>query len=207
MSVFIANEAGEAEVDEVALAGLARFVLDAMKVNPLAELSVMLVEAADMTDLHVRYMGEDGPTDVLAFQQDEAFESTYADTADSDPTTLLGDVVLCPEVARRQALAAGHPTQRELHLLCTHGILHLLGYDHAEPAEEREMFRLQEDLLVRWEAAVAVGAGVAGTATSSGTATSGATGSGATGSDATGSDATGSGATGSGAASAGPGAG
>jgi len=155
MSVFIANEAGETDVDELALTGLARFVLDAMKVNPLAELSVMIVETSAMTDLHLRYMGEDGPTDVLAFPQDEAFESSYADSADSDPTTLLGDVVLCPEVARRQAAAAGHSTQRELHLLCAHGILHLLGYDHAEPAEEREMFRLQEDLLARWEAAVA----------------------------------------------------
>ncbi|OHV29480.1 MULTISPECIES: rRNA maturation RNase YbeY [Pseudofrankia] len=157
MSVFIANEAGETDVDEVALAALARFVLDGMKVNPLAELSVMLVETAAMTELHVRYMGEDGPTDVLAFPQDEAFESSYADSADSDPTTLLGDVVLCPEVARRQAASAGHSTQRELHLLCTHGILHLLGYDHAEPAEEREMFRLQEDLLARWETANATG--------------------------------------------------
>ena len=150
MSVFIANEAGEAEVDEVALAGLARFVLDAMKVNPLAELSVMIVETAAMTDLHVRYMGEDGPTDVLAFPQDEAFESSYADSADADPTTLLGDVVLCPEVARRQAATAGHSTQRELHLLCTHGILHLLGFDHAEPAEHATMFGLQDRLLDSW---------------------------------------------------------
>ncbi|ONH24888.1 rRNA maturation RNase YbeY [Pseudofrankia asymbiotica] len=157
MSVFIANEAGETDVDEVTLAALARFVLDAMKVNPLAELSVMLVETAAMTELHVRYMGEDGPTDVLAFPQDEAFESSYADSADSDPTTLLGDVVLCPEVARRQAASAGHSAQRELHLLCAHGILHLLGYDHAEPAEEREMFRLQEDLLARWDTASTAG--------------------------------------------------
>jgi len=167
MSVFIANEAGEADLDEIALAGLARFVLDAMKVNPLAELSVMLVETSAMTELHVRYMGEDGPTDVLAFPQDEAFESSYADSAESDPTTLLGDVVLCPEVARRQAATAGHSAQRELHLLCTHGILHLLGYDHAEPAEEREMFRLQEDLLTRWEAAGAAGP-AAGSADSAG---------------------------------------
>jgi probable rRNA maturation factor len=173
MSVFIANEAGDADVDELALSGLARFVLDAMKVNPLAELSVMLVESAAMTELHVRYMGEDGPTDVLAFPQDEAFESSYADSADTDPTTLLGDVVLCPEVARRQAATAGHTTQRELHLLCTHGILHLLGYDHSEPAEEREMFRLQEDLLARWETAGGVtstgpAGGAAGSASAAG---------------------------------------
>lgn len=155
MAVFIANESGDADVDEVALAALARFVLDAMKVNPLAELSVMLVDTRAMTDLHIQYMGEDGPTDVLAFPQDEVFDAAYADSADTDPETLLGDVVLCPEVARAQAAAAGHSMQRELHLLCTHGILHLLGYDHAEPAEEREMFRLQADLLHRWETAAA----------------------------------------------------
>jgi probable rRNA maturation factor len=158
MAVFIANESGARDVDEVALAALARFVLDSMKVNPLAELSVMLVEPAAMTDLHVRYMGEEGPTDVLAFPQDDAFEASWSETADDDLTTLLGDVVLCPEVARRQAATAGHSMERELHLLCTHGILHLLGYDHAEPAEEREMWKLQNRLLASWDAAAGTGA-------------------------------------------------
>jgi probable rRNA maturation factor len=123
-----------------------------MQVNPLAELSVMLVESATMSDLHVRYMGEEGPTDVLAFPQDDAFEASRSE-ADEDLATLLGDVVLCPEVARRQAAAAGQSLERELHLLCTHGILHLLGYDHAEPAEEREMWKLQNRLLASWDAA------------------------------------------------------
>ncbi|SNQ46904.1 Endoribonuclease YbeY [Frankia canadensis] len=153
MAVFVANESGASDVDEVRLTALARFVLDAMKISPLAELSVMLVEEKAMTDLHVRYMGEEGPTDVLSFAQDEAFDASWSESGDDDPTTLLGDVVLCPDVARRQAEAAGHSFERELHLLCTHGILHLLGYDHAEPDEEREMWKIQNKLLTSWDAA------------------------------------------------------
>jgi probable rRNA maturation factor len=147
------------DVDEVRLTALARFVLDAMKVSPLAELSVLLVEEKAMTDLHVRYMGEEGPTDVLSFAQDEAFDASWSESGDDDPTTLLGDVVLCPDVARRQAEQAGHTFERELHLLCTHGILHLLGYDHAEPDEEREMWKIQNRLLTSWDAAVRSTAG------------------------------------------------
>ncbi|MDX6211551.1 MAG: putative rRNA maturation factor, partial [Frankiales bacterium] len=63
---------------------------------------------------------------------------------------LLGDVVLCPEVAAKQAVEAGHPAEAELHMLATHGVLHLLGYDHAEPEEAQEMFGLQGELLAAW---------------------------------------------------------
>ncbi|AEH09077.1 MULTISPECIES: rRNA maturation RNase YbeY [Protofrankia] len=156
MAVFVANESG-VEADEVTLTALARFVLDTMKVNPLAELSVMLVEQAAMEELHVRYMGEEGPTDVLAFPQDDAFDPSAPDSGEDDPTLLLGDIVLCPEVARRQAAKAGHSTEHEMHLLCTHGILHLLGYDHAEPDEEREMWAVQSRLLTSWASARAAG--------------------------------------------------
>ncbi|CAO5239006.1 rRNA maturation RNase YbeY [Frankia sp. AgKG'84/4] len=159
MAVFVANESSAADVNEVRLTGLARFVLDAMKVSPLAELSVMLIEEKAMSDLHVRYMGEEGPTDVLSFAQDEAFDASWSESGDDDPTTLLGDVVLCPDVARRQAEQAGHSFERELHLLCTHGILHLLGYDHAEPDEEREMWKIQSKLLASWEAAARTAGG------------------------------------------------
>jgi probable rRNA maturation factor len=152
MAVFVANESG-AEIDEATLAALARFVMDRMKVNPLAELSVMLVDPAAMEELHVRYLGEDGPTDVLAFPQDDAMDPSAPDSGEDDPTLLLGDVVLCPDVARRQAAKAGHPVEREMHLLCTHGILHLLGYDHAEPEEERRMWDVQSRLLLAWDAA------------------------------------------------------
>jgi probable rRNA maturation factor len=90
-------------------------------------------------------MGESGPTDVLSFPMDELRPGR--DGAPSGPG-LLGDVVLCPEVARSQAVVAGHTVAEELLLLTAHGVLHLLGYDHAEPDEEREMFDLQRRLLL-----------------------------------------------------------
>jgi probable rRNA maturation factor len=146
MSVEINNESG-APVDERSLAALARFALDRMGIHPLAELSVLLVDTEAMEHLHRQWMDEPGPTDVLAFPMDELRPSV--DEADPEPG-LLGDVVLCPQVAARQAAAAGHTTEDELHLLCTHGILHLLGYDHDEPAREKEMFHRQAELLAAW---------------------------------------------------------
>ncbi len=148
MSVDVANESG-VEVDELTLVSLARSVLDAMQIHPLAELSILLVDAEAMEKLHVRWMGEPGPTDVMAFPMDELETSRGPDDEEPEPT-LLGDVVLCPQVAARQAADAGHGMADELYLLCTHGILHLLGYDHAEPAEKDEMFARQAELLTVW---------------------------------------------------------
>lgn len=144
MSVEVDNESGVA-VDEVEVAALARHVLDALHVHPQAELFVRLVDTDAMTDLHVRWMDEQGPTDVLSFPMDELRPGREG--APSDPG-LLGDVVVCPQVAATQAKAAGHATEEEVLLLTTHGILHLLGYDHAEPEEEKEMFALQRRLLL-----------------------------------------------------------
>ena len=147
MTVDVNDESG-AEEDASALAGLARFVLDRMRIHPLAELSVLLVDADAMAALHVQWMDEAGPTDVLSFPMDELRPGTE----DREPEPgLLGDVVICPQVAAEQATKAGHTAEHELHLLCTHGILHLLGYDHAEPEEEQEMFALQRDLLASWQ--------------------------------------------------------
>lgn len=156
MSIDIANESGAA-VDEAALAALARYALDQMRIHPLAELSVLLVDEQAMADLHERWMNEPGPTDVLAFPMDE-FRSPQVggghagshDDGDQVPEPLLGDVVLCPQVAAEQARAAGHHTADELELLCTHGILHLLGYDHATPDEHASMFGLQDRILASW---------------------------------------------------------
>jgi len=148
VSIDVANESG-ADVDETVLAALARYVLDQLGVHPLAELSLVLVDVSTMSDLHEKWMDESGPTDVLAFPMDELRPGPR--DADEEPEPgLLGDVVLCPEVARRQGEQAGHGTGAELRLLCTHGILHLLGYDHAEPEEHREMFAIQADLLDGW---------------------------------------------------------
>jgi probable rRNA maturation factor len=78
------------------------------------------------------------------------------DTEDQMPT-LLGDVVLCPVIAERQAVEAGHSTEDELQLLCTHGVLHLLGYDHADAEEHKEMFDLQGEMLSSWHASRSAG--------------------------------------------------
>jgi probable rRNA maturation factor len=150
MTIEVANESG-VEVDVFALEQLARHVLDEMGVHPLVELSIRLVDVTSMTSLHEHFMSEPGPTDVLAFPMDELHDQRDDSDEETDaPPTLLGDVVLCPEIAAKQAAQAGHRPEDELHLLCTHGVLHLLGYDHAEPAEEREMFATQTRLLQSW---------------------------------------------------------
>jgi probable rRNA maturation factor len=159
VSVEVANEAG-IEVDEAGLSALAQFVLDRMGIHPLAELSILLVDTAAMAELHEKWMDEPGPTDVLAFPLDE-LRPPREDDSEPEPG-LLGDVVLCPEVAASQARAAGHSVVDELNLLCVHGILHLLGYDHAEPADEREMFGLQGRIVVAWQEQQAAGRTSAG---------------------------------------------
>ncbi len=157
MSIEIANESGYA-VDEARLLTLARHALDEMGVNPMAELSLLLVDIAYMAELNHRWMDGSGPTDVLAFPMDELDVDRGPGVGDDSPEpSLLGDVVLCPAVAERQARGAGHRTEDELHLLTVHGILHLLGYDHAEPDEEKEMFALQGTLLRSFRAAQAAG--------------------------------------------------
>jgi probable rRNA maturation factor len=144
MSIEINNESG-APVDEGALQRLATFALDHLHVHADADLAILMVDEAAMEQLHVQWMDEPGPTDVLSFPMDELRPGTEDQPA---PPGLLGDVVLCPQVAEAQARTAGHPLIDELLLLTTHGILHLLGFDHAEPAEEKEMFGVQRDILV-----------------------------------------------------------
>ena len=152
MSIEVCNESG-VPVDESLVASVARYALDAMHVNPAAELSILAVTEEVMSELHERWMDEPGPTDVMSFPMDElAEESRRPDAPDLGPA-LLGDIVLCPEFAKAQARKAGHALADELHLLTVHGVLHLLGYDHAEPEEEREMFALQSRLLAEWQAA------------------------------------------------------
>jgi probable rRNA maturation factor len=151
MSIEIANESG-VEVDSDAILAVARHALDEMGVNPLAELSVLLVDPDYMTELNHRWMDGDGPTDVLAFPMDESSVDHGPGESGGEPA-LLGDIVLCPDIASKQAAAAGHSTTHELALLTVHGALHLLGYDHAEPDEEKVMFGLQARLLESWRAA------------------------------------------------------
>jgi probable rRNA maturation factor len=143
MSIEINNES-VVPVDEAALLRLASYALDQLHVHPDAELAIVLVDEAAMEQLHVQWMDEPGPTDVLSFPMDELRPGTEDAIT---PAGLLGDIVLCPQVAIAQAEEAGHGALDEMLLLTTHGILHLLGFDHAEPAEEKEMFGIQRDIL------------------------------------------------------------
>ncbi len=156
MSVDVNDESGT-ELDVQRLSALSRFVLDRLRVHPLAELSVLAVDIDTMTTHHKQWMDLDGPTDVMSFPMDELRPGSE----DEDPEPgLLGDVLLCPEVAATQARESGHSTGHELDLLCTHGILHLLGYDHEEPDDHQEMFSLQTRLLTDWWADRGLPAGV-----------------------------------------------
>lgn len=148
MSIEVSNESG-LDVSELELVSVARFVITELKVNPAAELSLVLVDTATMADLHMRWMDLPGPTDVMSFPMDEIEPGGRPDALDPGPA-MLGDVVLCPEFAADQATAAGHTLGQELALLTVHGVLHLLGYDHGEPEEEKEMFALQRKLLEDW---------------------------------------------------------
>ncbi len=144
MTVEVLNET-PVEVDSMELVACSRYVLQELRVHPRAELSVILVDENTMSDLHQRWMDLPGPTDVMSFPMDEL---TPGRDGQEPVEGMLGDVVLCPQVAARQAAEAGHTTAEELLLLLIHGILHLLGFDHAEPAEQEEMFDRQRRLLL-----------------------------------------------------------
>ncbi len=148
MSIEILNES-EHDLDVNRLAALSRFVMDRMRVHPLAELCIKAVDEPTIAQLNEQWMDKTGPTDVLAFPMDELRPGMVGE----EPTEgVLGDLVLCPAVAEQQGATAGHGTEAELELLTVHGILHLLGYDHAEPEEHRVMFGLQDELLAAWRA-------------------------------------------------------
>ncbi len=144
MSVEVLNECGYA-VDELELVACARYVMEQLKVHPEAELCITLVDEAAMETLHVQWMDLPGPTDVMSFPMDELRPGRDGIPPEEG---VLGDIVLCPSVAERQAAEAGHAPIEELLLLTTHGVLHLLGFDHGEPEEHREMFELQRQLLL-----------------------------------------------------------
>ncbi|MDQ5816358.1 MAG: rRNA maturation RNase YbeY [Actinomycetota bacterium] len=137
MEVFIANEQ-ELSVDEPSLSGLARHVLDKEGLDESAELSILLIGADHIRRLNARFAGNDHATDVLSFpmmDDEEANES------------MLGDVVLCPEIARANAEKLNHSLDRELNVLLVHGILHLLGYDHQGKMDQSEMERRLTEIL------------------------------------------------------------
>lgn len=143
MSVEINNDSGQ-QVDELRALHLADFALDYLHIDARAELAIQFVDVPTMSQLHVQWMDEEGPTDVLSFPMDELRMGTEDEPT---PAGLLGDIVVCPEYAQGNADKAGHTLMNEILLLITHGILHLLGFDHVTPEEEAEMFGLQRKVL------------------------------------------------------------
>ena len=148
MSIDISNESG-IEVDNAALVRLATFAMDQLRIHPLAELSILLVDEATMTAYHEKYLGESGPTDVLSFPMDELRSPT---DGEEPPVGLLVDIWLCPEVAERQAREHQRSASEEAEYLLIHGLLHLLGYDHASLEERAEMFGLTDKIISGWAA-------------------------------------------------------
>jgi probable rRNA maturation factor len=142
------NESGES-VDTERLVQLATFALDALRIHPQAELSIVLVDETTMSAYHQKFMGEPGPTDVLSFPMDEL---RAPEPDEEPPLGLLGDIVLCPTVTAAQAAESNRTPEEEADYLLVHGLLHLLGHDHAEPAEKKVMFDLNDKVIAAWGA-------------------------------------------------------
>ena len=142
------NESGES-VDTERLVQLATFALDALRIHPQAELSIVLVDEATMSAYHQKFMGEPGPTDVISFPMDEL---RAPEPDEEPPLGLLGDIVLCPTVTAAQAAESNRTPEEEADYLLVHGLLHLLGHDHAEPAEKKVMFDLNDKVIAAWGA-------------------------------------------------------
>jgi probable rRNA maturation factor len=139
IDVFVANEQADVPLDEHRLVALARLAAAEEDVDARAEITVLLVERAAMASLKERWLGEPGPTDVLAFPMDEQ-------VPDDEPY-ILGDIVICPDVAREQASATQRQVSEEVDLLLVHGFLHLCGYDHVRPQDARSMRHRERKIL------------------------------------------------------------
>jgi probable rRNA maturation factor len=145
-AVTVSNESG-VPCDVDALGDLASHLLAVLRLHPECELGITLVDLERMTTLHEDWMNEPGPTDVLSFPIDE-LRSAADDEAPA--AGVLGDIVLCPAFAGAQAESAGRSLDEELQFLTAHGMLHLIGHDHATQAEYDRMFALQDDVLRTW---------------------------------------------------------
>ncbi|MCL2784661.1 MAG: rRNA maturation RNase YbeY [Propionibacteriaceae bacterium] len=145
--IDINNESGQA-ADDKALVQLAHFALDALHIHPDAELSIVLVDEATMSAYHEKFLGEPGPTDVMSFPMDELRPGS---PNTEPPLGVLGDIVLCPSVTERQAVQTGRTAQEEADYLLVHGLLHLLGFDHGEPAAKEVMFSVNDQIIEEWK--------------------------------------------------------
>jgi len=147
VSIDIIDDTEAAWIDPQRVSGITAFVLDRMHLDPECTVSIAFVDEDRMSELHLQWMEEPGPTDVMSFPMDDLQPGSPEGPR---PLGILGDIVLCPSVAERQAEQAGHAPEDEVDLLLVHGMLHLLGHDHAEPEEHRVMFDLQGNLLEGW---------------------------------------------------------
>ncbi len=145
--IDIANESG-VDVDETRLVQLATFALNLLRIHPQAELSILLVNEEVMADYHQRFMGLTGPTDVMSFPMDELRVPAQDEPA---PRGLLGDIVICPQFTSAQASTNGRGEKEEIDYLFIHGLLHLLGHDHANPEEKAVMFGLNDRIIAAWQ--------------------------------------------------------
>jgi probable rRNA maturation factor len=142
MTIEITNKSGEL-VPAEGVRELLQNALVELKLNPECEVNLVFVDIEEMTELHIKWMDEAGPTDVLSFPMDMPAVENEAVT--------LGDIVIAPTVAAQQAATAGHSIDHEIFILAAHGLLHILGYDHANAADEKVMFTLQEDLVKKYQ--------------------------------------------------------
>lgn len=142
IDVFVANEQTDVPLDEHRLVSLVRTAAAEEGVDPRAEVTVLLVERPAMASLKEKWLGEPGATDVLAFPMDDQ-------VPDEEPY-ILGDIVICPDVAREQAAEAGGAVSEEVDLLLVHGFLHLMGYDHVKPADARTMRHREKKILAEF---------------------------------------------------------
>jgi len=143
MTIEITNKSGElVPADQVR--ALLEHSLVQLKLSPECEVNLVFVDENEMTELHIKWMDEPGPTDVLSFPMDMPENPGDAVT--------LGDIVIAPTVAATQAATVGHSADQEIFILAAHGLLHILGYDHANKEDEKVMFALQEDLVKNWQA-------------------------------------------------------
>ena len=142
MAIEITNTSGQL-VPSSELTSLITFAMAVLKLNSECDLNVGFIDDDYMTELHIKWMDEPGTTDVLSFPMDMPETPGEAVT--------LGDIVISPVVAAQQAKSQGHSIEHEIFILATHGLLHILGYDHADKAEEKVMFDLQEKIVRDWQ--------------------------------------------------------
>lgn len=142
MSIEVTNTSGQL-VPSDEITSLLTFAMGQLDLNPDCDLNIGFIDDYYMSELHLKWMDEPGSTDVLSFPMDMP--------ENKGDVVTLGDIMISPVFAADQARLAGHSIEHEIYILATHGLLHIIGYDHADPKEERVMFALQEKIVENWK--------------------------------------------------------